>query len=372
MSVSPADGEDLARAIGELYQDAETALLQRVARAVAAGLDAPIWVEQKLWALGDLRQAVAEVIADLRRDASGALAAAVRTAYQRGDHSAVAELGALSPGRRAAAYRELPGARSADRLAAAAVAEQEPVYLRILRATIDAYRRITAQVSSSVLLGALTRQQAAQRALDQFAARGISGFTDSAGRNWDMASYAEMAARTVTGRAAVQGHTDRLTAIGVQLVIVSDAPLECPLCRPWEGKVLSLDGTGPQTLHLQHATDDTTTVTVHTAGSLAEARAAGLLHPNCRHSVSAYLPGLTSRPEAPPHPGGATYDDTQQQRYLERQVRFWKRRQAAALDDDAQKSAATKVRDYQARIRQLTAAKDLPRKPQREQIGRAR
>jgi hypothetical protein len=188
-----------------------------------------------------------------------------------------------------------------------------------------------------------------------------------------MASYAEMAVRSATGRAAIQGHTDRLQVMGEQLVIVSSAPLHCPLCAPWEGEILAIEGGGgPHTLMLPHATEDRRTVAVHVAGSLTEARAAGLQHPNCRHSVSLYLPGVTTRPESPPHPEGATYEDTQQQRYLERQVRAWKRRAAVAMDEQARRQANARVREYQARIRQLTADKGLRRKPPREQIGAAR
>jgi hypothetical protein len=197
-----------------------------------------------------------------------------------------------------------------------------------------------------------------------------------------MASYAEMAMRSVTARAAITGHTDQLTALGEHLVIVSDAPLECPLCRPWEGEVLAINGqSGPHTLRLPHAIQPTgiraafrplETVVVHVAGSLPEARAAGLLHPNCRHNISVYLPGITTRPQSPPHPDGATYEDTQRQRYYERQVRAWKRRAAAALDDQARRQANAKVREYQARIRQLTEDKGLHRRREREQIGAAR
>jgi hypothetical protein len=137
--------------------------------------------------------------------------------------------------------------------------------------------------------------------------------------------------------------------------------------------VLAINGqSGPHTLVLEHSTQDRTPVVVHVAGSLDEARAAGLFHCNCRHSLSLYLPGVSTRPEAPPHPGGATYADTQQQRYLERQVRAWKRREAAALDDDARQKATARVRAYQGRIRQLVADTGLPRKSAREQIGAAR
>jgi hypothetical protein len=381
MPVSPADTVDLARAIAVLYEDAEDALLRILAAALAEGIESPRWAELKLRAIGDVRAAVQDVTDALQRDASGAISRAVAEAYDRGGQSAVAELGALAEGRRAFVARHLPGASQADRLAAAAVAEQGPTWQRILREPLDAYRDIVARVSGSTLLGGLTRRQTAQRALDQFARGGITSFTDVRGRNWNIASYAEMAVRSSTARAAIDGHVDQLTALGEQLVIVSDAILECPLCRPWETEVLAIGGqSGPHTLRLPHAIQPTglrnllrpsETVVVYVAGSLAEARAAGLFHPNCRHSLSVYLPGVTQRPPQPAHPNGATYEDTQQQRYLERQVRAWKRRAAASMDDASRRAANARVRQYQARIRELVDDKGLTRKPHREQ-NRAR
>lgn len=382
MPVSPADTIDLARAISVLYEDAEDALFGLVSQALAEGIDSPRWAEAKLHAIGDLRRALEDVTRALQRDATGAISAAVEEAYRRGGQSAVAELGALAEGHRAFVARHLPGASAADRLARAAVQEQGPTWGRILREPLDIYRSVVARVAATPLLGALTRRQAAGRVLDGFAARGVTSFTDTAGRRWNMASYAEMAVRSVTARAAITGHVEQLTALGQQLVIVSDAPLECPLCRPWEGEVLAINGaSGPHTLRLPHAIQPTglraafrplETVAVHVAGSLPEARAAGLLHPNCRHSLSVYLPGVTVRPTSPPHPHGATYEDTQRQRYYERQVRAWKRRAAAALTDADRRRANARVRQYQARIRALVAEKGLHRQPAREQITSAR
>lgn len=379
MPTSPADAEDLARAVAAIYDDAEHALLGILARALAEGIESPKWAELKLAAVGDVRRAVEQVTDALQTDATGAIGRAVAEAYRRGGQSAIAELGALDEGRRAFAARHLPNAAAVDRLANAAVGEQGPVFQRILREPLDIYRSVIARVSASTLLGTLTRRQTAGRALSQFAARGITGFVDAAGRRWEMASYAEMAVRSITGRAAIEGHVDQLTALGEQLVIVSDAPLECPLCRPWEGEVLAINGaTGPHTLRLPRADDSGSllrrraTVAVHVAGSLTEARARGLFHPNCRHNLSVYLPGVTTRPQSPPHPQGATYEDTQQQRYLERQVRAWKRKAAASMDDAGRRQANARVREYQARIRQLTADKGLHRQPAREQVGAAR
>ncbi|GGW41291.1 phage minor capsid protein [Streptomyces xantholiticus] len=381
MPVSPAMAEDLAAAVRVLYEDAEVAILEKLAAALAEGIDSPLWAEIKLRSIGDLRAAIEEVTDALQTDADGAVARALAEAYGRGRQAAVAEMGGLDIGRELQARRVLPNAPAVDRLAASYAADTRPLYQRITRAVVDTYRSVVTRASASTLLGTLTRRQASQRALDQFAQRGVTGFVDSSGRSWELAAYAEMAVRSVTARAAIEGHTDALGEIGVGLVIVSDAPLECPLCAPWEGETLTLGPqSGPHTIRAEHAIQPTglraalrppKTVAVHVAGSLVEARAAGLFHPNCRHSLAAYLPGVTTRPPHHPTPG-TTYEDTQRQREIERHIRAWKRRQAAAIDDAARRRAGAYVRKWQQAQREHVAAHEhLRRKPAREQIGSA-
>ncbi|MCB5168006.1 phage minor capsid protein [Streptomyces bambusae] len=382
MPVSPALAEDLAAAISMLYEDAELALIDILRRAVAEGIDSPRWAELKARTVGDLREAVEEVAASLEQDATGAVAAALAVAYDRGQQAAVAELGALDTGREAQARRVTPNAPAVDRLAASYAQDTRPLYQRITRSILDVFRTVTTQAAGTQLLTGQTRRAASQRALNAFAQRGVTGFVDRSGRSWELAAYAEMAVRSVAARAAIEGHIDALANVGVGLVIVSDAPLECPLCRPWEGKVLSLTGAaGEQTLTVEHTMQPgglralfqpPETVQVQVAGTLAEARGAGLFHPNCRHSLAAYLPGVTTRPPRHATPG-TTYEDTQRQRAIERHIREWKRRQAAALDDDARARAGAYVRRWQAAAREHVAAHEhLTRKPAREQIGKAR
>ncbi|MGI5196572.1 phage minor capsid protein [Streptomyces sp. CA-288835] len=369
MPVSPAMAEDLASNVSVLYEQVETVLIQRIRQAVAAGIDTPTWVDQKLASLGNLQAGVRSVVDALDRDASGAVHQAVADAYRRGQQAAVAELGALPAGVAQAVADDIPNAASIDRLASALVGDTRAAHLRILRGSMDAYRDVIARASAAPLAGAQTRRQAAQSALDEFANRGITGFTDTSGRSWNLASYIEMATRSTVGRAAIEAHTDRLGEAGIDLVIVSRAPEECPLCRPWEGKILDRAGApGSRTIEVEHATEDGRMVQVKVAGSLEEARAAGLLHPNCRHSVSAYLPGLTREPA--PVPARGTYEQSQQQRYLERQVRKWKRRAEAAIDEPARKSANARVRAYQTKIRELVDESGMPRKPHREQVAK--
>ncbi|MFB7029666.1 MULTISPECIES: phage minor capsid protein [unclassified Streptomyces] len=382
MPVSPAMAEDLAREVGTLYRDAESALLELLATALAEGIDSPRWAELKLRSIGDLRAAVERVTDALQTDTDGAVRRALITAYGRGRQAAVAELGALDIGRELVARDTVPNAPAVDRLAASLAEDTRPVYQRITRAVVDIYRRITGQAAGTQLLTGMTRRQASQRALDQFASRGVTAFTDSSGRRWEMASYAEMAVRSVTARAAVEGHIDALGEIGVGLVMVSNSPLECERCRPWEGEVLSLGPeSGPRTIRAESLIQPTgwraafrppETVAVHVAGSLVEARATGLFHPNCRHSLGAYLPGVTTRP--PHHPTPQTsYGDTQRQREIERHIRRWKRVKAAAMDDAARRRAESFVRKWQAAQRKHIAAHPvLRRQPEREQIGSAR
>ncbi|MCX4540490.1 phage minor capsid protein [Streptomyces sp. NBC_01565] len=379
MPVSPALAEDLASAITVLYEDAEIALIEILRKALAEGIDSPRWAELKLRSVGDLRKAVEAVANALQTDANGRVAGALATAYGRGRQAAVAELGALDIGRELQARRILPGAPAVDRLAASYAQDTRPLYQRITRAVLDTFRNVTSRAASTQLLTGITRRDASQRALNEFARRGVTGFIDSRGHAWELAAYAEMAIRSVTARAAIEGHIDALAEVGAALVMVSDAPLECPLCAPWEGEVLALHGgPGPRTIRLDHAIQSprlfarTETVAVHVAGSLAEARAKGLFHPNCRHSLGLYLPGITTRPPHAATPG-TTYADTQRQREIERHIRRWKRAQAAAMDEPARKAAAAKVRAWQKAAREHVAAHDaIVRKPAREQIGRAR
>lgn len=381
MPVSPAMAEDLAAAITMLYEDAEIALIEILRDALARGIDSPRWAELKLRSIGDLRMAVETVANALQDDANGAVAEALATAYGRGRQAAVAELGALDMGRELHARQILPGAASVDRLAASYARDTRPLYQRITRAVVDVFRGVTSRAASTQLLTGMTRRDASQRALDEFAARGVTGFVDSAGRNWELAAYAEMAVRSVTARAAIDGHIDAMAEVGQGLVIVSNAPLECPLCRPWEGEVLALTGPpGPRTVRVEHAVQPTglrsvfrppTTVAVHIAGSLPEARSKGLFHPNCRHGLGLYLPGVTTRPPDHATPG-TTYADTQRQRAIERHIRRWKRAEAAAMDEKARVKARAKVREWQAAAREHVAAHEhIVRKPAREQIGRA-
>ena len=74
---------------------------------------------------------------------------------------------------------------------------------------------------------------------------GFVALVDRGGRKWSIEAYSNMLSRTMLVKTANYGIMNRLQDSGYDLVQVSDHQGECPLCRPWEGRVLSLSGKHP-------------------------------------------------------------------------------------------------------------------------------
>ncbi|MDG4832418.1 minor capsid protein [Solwaraspora sp. WMMD1047] len=357
-----------------LYQEVEQAILAEITRRLAAGMDAPDWAVTRLGALSTLRTATERILGLVQAAGADQIRQTLAAAYRSGQAIATTGLpaqllrGDPDSGRLAAVIQQVPRVAAVESLAAALVADIGAKHSNVLRTVLDAYRSVIQQASAVSIAGGMTRRQASQHAYAKLVDQGLTSFVDSSGRRWRLSSYVEMATRTVTQRAAVQGQTDRLTTLGVDTVIVSDSPRECPKCRPWEGKILSISGGQRGRVELPSAVGSGT-VTVDIAGSVADARAAGLQHPNCTHSLRAFLPGATRRPARPTeNPEG--YRAKERQREIERQIRKWKERETAALDPAAAAGARAKVRAWQGEMRNhLTANPELKRLSYREQPG---
>lgn len=239
-----------------------------------------------------------------------------------------------------------------------------------LRNAFDSYQQIISTPAALNATGVLTRRKATQDALNGFAARGIDGFTDKAGRTWHIDTYAEMATRTGAAHALRTAYEGELIARGEDLVIVTGNTYTCRLCAPWQDKVLSLTGLYPAGVHRLPSAVGDGYVTVHVAGTLEEARAAGLHHPNCTHSEGLYLPGATViEPGTMGIRDAETYDASQKQRALEREIRKHKRLLVAAITGEAETKARAAIRGYQAQIRELLAEHPkLQRKRYREAV----
>lgn len=355
--MTPNRLQDTAAGMRELYAQAEEIMLGRVARRAARGLDddPAAWASRKLAEVRQVRRDIERELQKLERASAAARGELLETAYDAGAEELRRELE-----RDGLHLGGVPESRTdaVGRLRQELDARFDAMHSAILRDVDDQYRAVIGKAVSLQSTGVITTREAVRTALNDFADRGIAGFTDRAGRRWQMDSYAEMAVRTGMMNAAVQGYTDDAVANGEHLVIVSDHQDTCPLCAEWERRILALDDAGARMPESE--------------GLLADAETAGLFHPNCLHSVTVYVPGLTDRSSGKSRQGytpsmdAQGYRDRQRQRYMERQVRRYKRRQAVATTPEDERLAKAYVDKWQRRLREHTGSTGLPRQYYRE------
>lgn len=364
MPVSPDIGSRFAAPVADLLTGHELGLLETAALALRGDQDRDGWEAQALARIRLWRTRADRGVAGALAELGVAVRAALLGAQAEGAAAALVDLPG-TPAAQPAGGLGLRGIQlSEERLGRqlAAALQQTP---RLLEAHLrEAVRAGVDEVRS----GAQVRRRGSQQVLDKLVRQGVTGFRDSSGRNWSLSSYTEMAVRTETQARALAGGDASLRAAGLELVVVSDSPRECPLCRPFEGRVLSMDG-GPQGPVTLPSETGGAPVRVKVLCSLAEARQRGFQHPNCTHSYSGFVPGATTLKKADANEAG--YEQKQRQRAMERKIREWKRAEVLALDPAAQATAKAKVREWQAQLREHVKANDLKRQPGRESIARA-
>ncbi|SFE11301.1 Phage minor capsid protein 2 [Paenibacillus algorifonticola] len=237
--------------------------------------------------------------------------------------------------------------RRVDALTDASKGELRAAQHSMLRQADDVYRQTIFKSQVYLNSGAASLGQAIDMATRDFLDKGFDYVTYSNGRRINVASYAEMALRTASQRAVFSGEGAKRNELGIRTVVISAHNNCSKLCLPYQGKVFIDD--------------------VYSGGSakdgdyplLSKAMAGGLFHPNCRHNMATYIPGVSKLP-APVDDEVATanYQAEQRQRYMERQIRKYKRREAGAVDPANKDAAAAKVKQWQAEIRQHIANND--------------
>ncbi|AJA50069.1 phage minor capsid protein 2 [Clostridium pasteurianum DSM 525 = ATCC 6013] len=229
----------------------------------------------------------------------------------------------------------------------------------ILRKMDDVYRQTIYKTHVYLQSGATSLNQAIDMATKDFLDKGVNSIVYKDGKRVNIASYAEMALRTASQRATFLGEGKKRDEWGIHLVVVSAHANTCKLCLPWQGKILIDDVFS----HGTKADGD--------YPLLSEAMAKGLLHPNCRHTLATYFPGITKLPKVPKEDViNANYKAEQRQRAIEREIRRWKRREAGSLDPKDEKMASDKAKELQAKLRQhLKDNPQLRRDYSREKPG---
>lgn len=180
------------------------------------------------------------------------------------------------------------------------------------------YRRSLSDALSDVLSDPTGDE--AQRTLNRTADRGLR----TTRGNESLTSFTKRSIRSALSQTALITYTSVMRENGHDLVVVSDEAAECSLCSVFEGKVLSIEGTTPR-----YPTIDM-------------ARASGLFHPNCRHSVSAF--GIDGREKDEGETGPEREEGEAQEARKREQLQ---RRVSVALAPDTKRSARRRLIDRQ-------------------------
>lgn len=337
---------------------------------IREAMDAPPNSPPRYMLYGRLQQAARQASAGARMQAQGLANRVADTAARNGNLAAAREARAF--GDRLTSNGNLEQLLPHDVNSARFIAEDlgkrlDAAAQRITRFADDAYRAATASSALTQIMDKATPAEAQAQAWRELSAKGVTGFTDKSGRQWNLATYVEMATRTAAQKAYNASHRDRLTLAGINYFTISTTGRPCPLCAPWEGKVLADRGAGEVTE--PNAKNSTEFVTFHVAATIEEAIAAGLFHPNCKHTLVAYLPGATLlQTNQWSADDEAAYQNTQRLRALERAVRAAKLQAAGAVTPLDKQRANAAVKAGQARIRDFTNQTGLLRRPRREQL----
>ena len=222
-----------------------------------------------------------------------------------------------------------------------------------LRMTDDIYRQTLNKIQISMGTGSTSLQKAIDSAVKDFLDKGINCIEYKDGRRVNIADYVRMALRTTSTRATLQGEAKRRTELGYDTVLVSQYNACSDTCLSWQGRVYI---------------DDVFTVWEGEINGyrgksnycgkwftlLSVAIRAGLFHPNCRHTMSTWIDGVSSKPK--PLDISKVRENAKleaKQRRLENKIRQAKRRVLGYSDPRNIKQAKSDLKEAQRELREF-------------------
>lgn len=231
----------------------------------------------------------------------------------------------------------------------------------IYRKMDDVYRQTIFKAEMQLSTGAISLYQAIDKATEEFLAKGLDCIVYKGGRHVNVATYAEMALRTAYQRAGFLGEGAKRDEYGNHLIVVSTHPNCCNLCFPWQGQILIDDV-------FSHPSQEYMEQYKSKYKLLSSAIKAGLMHPNCRHTLATWFEGVSRLPKIyDEDEAKKNYEAEQKQRALENAIRKAKRQKAGATDEDNKKDAAAKLRALRSELKKhLEKNPQLKRNPYRE------
>lgn len=372
--LTPEEILKLSEPIEQVYSDTVDSLLVNMARHFNSGhsLSTEQWEIRKLAEMGQLNKESVAIIARLTGQNPELIQEALENAVYAATKDVEPELkkavkgGHIDP---PAADNVIASKSISQALKAydqQALDKLNLVNTTMLKSTLDQYRKIIANTvhteqqlqaaqqtlntaAGKVITGAESRTQALRQALSQIHKEGITGFYDKSGRKWSPEAYVNMDIRTTVHNTAIEAVKLRQEDYGVDIFRVSRHSGARPLCYPYQGRYFSWNnksGTFTDGEGKRHRYSP--------ISSTSYGKPAGLFGINCGHHPITMIPGVSiprDRPEQDKEENDRVYAESQEQRRLEREIRYSKQKAAmmeAAGDRAGFEKEAVKIKEKQA------------------------
>ena len=235
--------------------------------------------------------------------------------------------------------------RKLEALIRAVLDDMEKAETAVLRKSNDDYRKAIYNAQVYANTGAGTYEKAVDMATRDMLSCGLNCVVYSNGARHTLADYADMAIRTASKRAYLQGEGEKRKEWGITTVILAKRGNPCPKCAPFCGKVLIDDVWSGGSKTGKSATTGVKYPLMSTA------IAAGLYHPRCRDSHTTYFEGVSTPPD-----GKYTKEELNElseknqqaarQQYAERQEKRFGRLADFSIDPENQKKYEVRREEY--------------------------
>lgn len=181
----------------------------------------------------------------------------------------------------------------------------------LLRKANDVYIDIIEQSTAEVLAGQTTLRDAIRQTSKKWLKNGFTPAKDALGRQWTTEGYSQMVIRSGVRNSVTDIQIERLNQYDHDLIEIDSHVGARPLCALYQGKVFSLNGK---------------TEGYEKLSNTSYGEAAGLFGINCGHRMYPFIEGeKKTYNKIDKQVNKEVYEESQKQRYYERQIRAEKR-----------------------------------------------
>ena len=238
--------------------------------------------------------------------------------------------------------------RKLEALIKATMEDMEKAETAVLRKANDDYRKVIFNAQVYANTGAGTYEKAVDMATKDMLSRGLNCVMYANGARHTLADYADMAIRTASKRAYLQGEGEKRQEWGVTTVIMAKRGNPCPKCLPFVGKVLIDD------VWSGGSKDGVDSETGKKYPLMSYAISKGLYHPRCKDSHTTYFPGISTADdtwtEAELKKVGLQAKQEARQQYAKRQEEKYGRLTKYSLDPENKRNYSLKAGEWERTV----------------------